>query len=296
MGRGFESLLRHHSPQVKRSLSTALLTALYLLMGGVAQLLRLVRWQRGPIEKHLDRCLPGLPPARRQQVIAGFYRTLGELAAEVLSEPFLDRETLLARMRFDNSDSIAAQLQQQRRALILSAHHANWEWLLLRCSITFEQPLTAVYKPIRTPWAERLALRLRQRFNCDMVPARQIVPHLMQRRGQVRLLAMLADQSPAASNEQQAWLEFFGQATSFHTGPGWIAAKFNFTPYFAAIRRERRGRYVVRFTELAPAGTRMEPEQVLRAYVAALEAHVRQYPEEYFWAYNRWKREKPLYG
>lgn len=281
---------------MKRLLSSALLTALYLLLGGMAQLLRLAGWQRSLIEKHLDRCLPGLPPARRQQVIAGFYRNLGELAAEILSEPFLDRETLFARMRFDNADELSAQLLQQRRALILSAHHANWEWLLLRCSIGFERPLTAVYKRISTPWADRLALRLRQRFGCEMVPARQIVPHLMERRGQVRLLAMLADQSPAASNEQQAWLDFCGQATSFHTGPGWIAAKFNFIPYFAAIRREGRGRYVVHFTELAPAGTRMEPEQVLRAYVAALEAHVLQYPEEYFWAYNRWKREKPLYG
>ena len=39
-----------------------------------------------------------------------------------------------------------------------------------------------------------------------------------------------------------------------------------------------------------------EPDQILTAYTQALERHVRQYPELYFWAYNRWKREKPLYG
>jgi KDO2-lipid IV(A) lauroyltransferase len=281
---------------VKRLLASALLTVLYLVMGGAAQLLRLFGWRRALVEKHLDRCMPGLQAARRRQVIAGFYRNLGELAAEILSERFLDRETLQARMRFDNGDELAGALRQQRRVLILSAHHANWEWLLLRCSIGFENPLTAVYKRISRPWANRLALRLRQQFGCEMVPADGIVPHLMGRRGQVRLLAMLADQSPAAANEQQAWLEFFGQPTAFYTGPGWIAAKFGFTPYFAAVRREARGRYVVHFTELGTPGARMEPEQLLRAYVDALEAHVRQHPEGYFWAYNRWKREKPLYA
>lgn len=41
---------------------------------------------------------------------------------------------------------------------------------------------------------------------------------------------------------------------------------------------------------------RAEPDEILTAYTRALEQHVRQYPELYFWAYNRWKREKPLYG
>jgi KDO2-lipid IV(A) lauroyltransferase len=107
---------------------------------------------------------------------------------------------------------------------------------------------------------------------------------------------MLADQSPAAGNKEQAWLEFFGQQTSFYRGPGWIGAKLGYTVFLAAMRREGRGRYAVRFTELAMPGARWEPEQLLQAYVRALESHVRAYPEQYFWAYNRWKREKPLYG
>ena len=107
---------------------------------------------------------------------------------------------------------------------------------------------------------------------------------------------MLADQSPAAVNLDQSWLEFCGQPTAFHTGPGWIGAKFGYTVVLAAMQRESRGHYSVHFTELASVTPRSEPEQVLAAYVRALERHVRAYPEQYFWAYNRWKREKPLYG
>ena len=130
-----------------------------------------------------------------------------------------------------------------------------------------------------------------------MVKAKDLVPHLLEQRGKVRLLAMLADQSPPARTEQQAWIDFFGQPTSFYRGPGWIGAKLGYAVYLAAMHRERRGQYAVRFIELAPAGVRAEPEQILAAYCNALEQHVRRYPDQYFWAYNRWKREKPLlYG
>jgi KDO2-lipid IV(A) lauroyltransferase len=281
---------------VKRVLATALLSASYAVLRLVAAVLRLVRWRRGLIERHVDRCLPGLPGARRRQLVTGFYRYLGEIAAEVVCERLLDRESLAARVRFENAEQVAAALGAQRRVLILSAHHSNWEWLLLRCSTGFDRPLTAVYKRLANPRFERLVRTLRERFGGRMVGTRDIVAHLMEQRGQVRLLAMLADQSPPASSSQQVWTDFFCQPTAFHSGPGWIGAKFGFQPYFAAMRRERRGHYVVRLVELLPGATRAEPAQILQAYVNALEQHVRAYPEQYFWAYNRWKRERPLYG
>jgi len=112
------------------------------------------------------------------------------------------------------------------------------------------------------------------------------VQHLIEQRGQARLLAILADQSPAArSANQQSVL-----------GPGWISAKMGYVPLFAAMRREGRGRYVVRLVPLAGQERRRDADQVLQAYVRELERHIREYPVEYLWIYNRWKRERPLYA
>ena len=88
------------------------------------------------------------------------------------------------------------------------------------------------------------------------------------------------------------WLPFFGQDTSFFQGPGWIGARLGYEPIFIAMRPEGRGRYVVRFVPLAPAGERLDQDQILRAYVSALEQQIRAYPAQYFWAYNRWKRAR----
>jgi KDO2-lipid IV(A) lauroyltransferase len=265
-------------------------------MALMATALRLAGWRQHLVERYVERCLPEVSPERRRAIINGFYRYLGELTAEILFERLLSREALAGRVLFENVEDVATQLHNGRRVLILSAHHANWEWLLLRCSTAFETPLTAVYTKFRNDRLDRYVRTRRERFGSTMVRTRALVQHLLERRGDVPLLALLADQSPAAQNDAQVWMDFFEQPTAFHCGPGLIAGRFGYLPYFAAVRRVRRGHYAVRLIPLFTEGTRNEPKQVLQAYVRAVESHVREQPEQYFWAYNRWKRERPLYG
>ncbi|MGB5104190.1 MAG: lysophospholipid acyltransferase family protein, partial [Steroidobacteraceae bacterium] len=178
---------------------------------------------------------------------------------------------------------------------LIAAHHCNWEWLVQRCSVAFGAPLVAAYKPASWTQADRTLGFLRARFGAEMVPAGRLVNLLLERRGRVDLLAMVADQSPPAGSEQQAWLPFFGQPTAFFPGPGWIAARMGYEPYFVAMHREGRGRYTARLVPLLGPAERPEPGLILAAYVAALEAQVRAHPAQYLWAYNRWKRPRRLY-
>jgi KDO2-lipid IV(A) lauroyltransferase len=281
---------------VKHTFPTALLWLLHAVLRPVVWGMRLFGWRRSLLQRHLVRCLPEFGDDRRRGIAAGFYRYLGELASEVFAGLPMGRDEILRRVRFANPEVVEQLLGDGRRVLVLSAHHSNWEWLLLAVSAGFSQPMVAAYKPLRNAALDARVRRWRERLGGTMVPAKQLVPHLMEQRGQVRLLAMLADQSPPAVAEQQAWLDFFGQPTAFFRGPGWICARLGYVPVFAAMQRERFGRYRVEFTPLAAPGERFEPEQVLVRYIERLEAHVRANPDQYFWAYNRWKREKPLYG
>lgn len=282
---------------MKYPLQSTLLGCLYAACGLVAWILRAVGWRRDLVRRHLDRCLPEIDARGRRRIASDFYSHLGQLTAEVVAQGFLTPPALAERVRLENPELIRQVLAVPKgRVLILSSHHANWEWLLQSCSGAFDEPLTAAWKPTRRPAVNRLLCWWRERCGCQMVRAKDLVPHLLSSRGKVRLLAMLADQSPSAKNEQQAWIDFFGQPTAFFRGPGWIGAKMGYSVFLAAMHRERRGHYCVRFIELAPASTRAEPEQILASYSETLERHVRRYPGQYFWAYNRWKREKPLYA
>ena len=281
---------------MNRILALLPLSWLYACTWCVARILRLSGWRRELIDRHLERCLPDVGPADRDRISRDFYRYLGELAAEVLYASSISRQGLQDRVRLINPHLVADALRDGGRVLILSAHHCNWEWLLLRCSLSFEAPLTAPYKVTSHSSVDSALSAVRERFGGTMIPSKQLLQYLLEKRGRVPLLAMLADQSPAAVNPEQTWEQFFGRPTAFHTGPGWIGAKFGYTVVLAAMQREKRGYFSVRFVELASATQHKEPAQILKAYVGALETHVRAHPEQYFWAYNRWKREKPLYG
>ena len=267
------------------------------LFGFVAFCVRLGGWRRKVIDQHLARCLADMPLAGRDRIAGGFYGYLGELVAEVVHAERITSERLAERVVFDNPEAVQSVLDAGQRVMILAAHHCNWEWLLLRCSVAFGEPLVAAYKPPGLKSGDRALQRMRSRFGATLVPAKQIVQYLLEQRGKVRLLALVADQSPAASNDQQVWLPFFGQQIAFFRGPGWIATRMGYTVFLAAMRREREGHYAVRFVELKSeaSGSHRDPDDILRAYATVLEAHVRQHPVEYFWAYRRWKRSKRLY-
>jgi len=278
-----------------RFLSILPLPVLYALFGVLAWLLRAFGWRRELVDQGIARCLPAREPGDRAAVASEFYVWLGQLAAEFVAGARMSEGALADRLRFENEALVRDVLRDGRRVLLLAAHHCNWEWLLLRCSTAFGEPLSAAYKPASRETADRVLSEMRGRFGATMIPARDLVQQLIQRRGTVRLLAMLADQSPSARNEQQVWLPFLGQETAFFQGPGWIAARLGYVPVFIAMRREARGRYVARFVPLAAPGEKPGVEQILGAYVSALEQQVREHPAQYFWAYNRWKRAKRLY-
>ena len=278
-----------------RLLSLLPLPVLYRLFAPLAWLLRVSGWRRKLVDEGLGRCLPDRDATERDAVARDFYAWIGRLAAEFVAGARMPPEALADRLRFENESAVADALRDGRRVLLLAAHHCNWEWLLLRCSTAFGEPLVAAYKPASRERGDRLLREVRSRFGATMIPARDLIQHLIAQRGSVRLLAMLADQSPSARSDQQAWLPFLGQETAFFQGPGWIGARLGFRPVFVAMRPDGKGRYVARFVPLAAAGEKLNPEQILKAYVAALEEQVREHPAHYFWAYNRWKRAKRLY-
>lgn len=276
-----------------RLLSLLPLPALYALCGGLAWLARVTGWRESLVIDGLRLCQPDRDPAELRGLAREFYAGLGRVVAEFIYESRMTPEEFEERLRFEDDAPVREALAAGRKVLLVAGHHCNWEWLHLECSRRFGEQVVAPYKPLSRESADRWVLGMRRRFGAIMVPAKEIGPYLVARRRQVRLIAMLADQSPSARSDKQVWLPFFGRDTSFFQGPGWIGEKLRFEPFFIAMTPAGHGRYVARFVPLAAPGERLDADRILKAWVGALEQQVRRYPAHYFWAYNRWKRKKP---
>ena len=282
---------------ILRLLSRLPLTLLYPLTAALVWLAcRVFGYRREVTADNLQQAFPALDAAARGALQRASERQLGEVAAEVLKGLTMARTDILERVAIEGLGALDSELAAGRSVLIATAHCANWEWLLLGVSARLTVPLVALYKPIKTAAAERFFRSLRGRFGAPLVPAKDVVAELAKPVSTPRVYAMVADQVPT-STPHRYWTRFLGRDTAFYQGIDDIARARGLVVYVLLAERIARGRYRATLAELArPPYGAMPPREIVRRYVAALEAHLVAHPADWLWGHRRWKLKKPLYG
>jgi KDO2-lipid IV(A) lauroyltransferase len=179
--------------------------------------------------------------------------------------------------------------------LLVAAHQANWEWLLLALSTQLGVPVDAAYKPLVDNWAEIEMRKLRSRFGARLIPAQELLGDIIKQRHAPRAIAMVADQEPVTSERKQ-WIRFLNRDTAFFLGPEEITRATKYASFFSRLKRTARGHYEVEFVPLAQAGETLAPGEFTARYAALVEAQIREAPADWPWSHKRWKLKKPLYG
>jgi Kdo2-lipid IVA lauroyltransferase/acyltransferase len=253
-----------------------------------------VRHRVNTVRTNIERSFPDLPPREQRRIESRYYANLSQVLAEVLKMGALSRAELQRRVRFSNPQLIREAIAAGGSVLVLCAHQCNWEWQLLALSAQLQVPVQAAYKPLRGPVGERLMRALRSRFGAELVPAKELLRSLLQRRD-ARAIAMVADQAPVSS-EFRHWTRFLQRPTAFYMGPEKIAQATRFAVVFAGMRRVARGRYEVVCEQLATRGERPAPGEITERYARAVERQVLAAPADWMWSHRRWKLPAPGRG
>ncbi len=271
-----------------RLLSRLPLPLLYALTGGLSFIVhRVAGYRTRVVRANIARCYPQLPAAGRQRMADDYYRNLSQLVAELIKSATITPEELGRRVIFSNPAVVTGLLDGGQSVVIAAAHHCNWEWLLLALSLQLRQPLTGAYKPLHGSYGERLMRTLRSRFGGRLVPAKELLADILKDRS-TRAIAMVADQEPVTSDYKH-WTTFLGTPTAFYMGPEKIAQATRFPVVFAGVQRRGRGRYEVRFEQLAAPRERFSPGTITERYARAVEALVAAAPASWTWSHRRWK-------
>jgi KDO2-lipid IV(A) lauroyltransferase len=133
-------------------------------------------------------------------------------------------------------------------------------------------------------------LRSRSRFGARPLPIASVGRHVLRPSADLRLIAMVADQSGPRGG---CWTDFLGRPASFHRGPGKLARRLQLPMLYLACHRSRRGHYEVSFQSLGDPPYRDSADALIERYVRAAEASIRQQPETYLWTNRRWKKRPP---
>ncbi len=255
----------------------------------MARVLLRLRWRE--VTANLAACYPGLAPAARHRIAVANYRHFADLVAELIASARMTPGQLRARVTIHNLELPRAWLARGRPLLVLSAHQSNWDWGLYAMAQSLGHPLDVAYKRLKSATADRALVAHRERWGVHLVPAKGLLADLLQKRQQVRGIAMLADQSPRTSEHQQ-WLQFFGRETAFYLGPEQIARATRYGAIYVSMRRVRRGYYEAECRALAEDGEQLAPGEFTARYARMVEEDIRASPCEWTWGHRRWKHQR----
>ncbi len=212
----------------------------------------------------------------------------------VMELPFLwmrpPDEPILPRLRFEGEELLQAALARGKGVLLLTPHMGCFEVAAQGIAERFgaQRPITVLYRPARQPWLRELVKTSRERPQLRAAPAtlagvRQMIRAL--RHGE--MVGLLPDQVPPEG--MGVWAPFFGKSAYTMTLATRLVQQTGAELLLTWVERLPRGKgYVQRFF---PFGSELPADAVdaATAINRAMERLILQCPQQYLWAYHRYK-------
>jgi KDO2-lipid IV(A) lauroyltransferase len=277
-----------------RGLAHLPLVVLYRLADFIYFLLAyVVRYRQKVILTNLRNSFPEKPEAETQQLQKQFYRNFAQVLVETLKLGAISNEELKRRVTFRNPEVLEQHFAQGRTVLGLSSHAGNWEWVLTSGALWLSAHVDGVYKPLMNPFFESFMRQLRTGTGAGLIPMRDTLRDLIQRRGETRVVSLLSDQA-AGPEDRPYWTTFMHQDAGFYTSAERLASRFNCPVVYVGIHRLHQGRYEIVLADLYDGDSPLPADSfpITEAFVRHLEADIRAFPADYLWSHRRWKHKR----
>lgn len=181
-----------------------------------------------------------------------------------------------------------------RGAVVASAHTGNWD--LAACALAERFPIFVVTKRLRMRALDGLWQGLRAGRGVELASGRGAFSGAIAALDEGRLVAVMIDQAPEGAG-RALWLPFLGRPARHDRLAAALAARSGRPLLVAFPRRERDGTHLLEIVDvIEPPGEGAGPAWVDEATgraSAALEAFVRERPEQWLWLHRRWKGTPP---
>ena len=247
----------------------------------------LSRTKRNSTLKNLAACYPELPEADRVALGKASIRHYVLIALETGINWYWSRDRMLAL--FDEPvgrEHLDSAFETGSGLLVLAPHFGTWE--LLNQWLKPEGEIASLYKPGRYPEFEEKLLRKRKRFGGELVPTNRAgLKVLVRYLKSGRTALLLPDQDP--SEGQGRFAPFFGIAALTGVLASRLAQQTGCRVVFAVAKRVEKGRFEVHIQPAEEAFYSPDIDASLAALNRGVERCIAIDPEQYLWAYKRFK-------
>ena len=270
----------------------------YALGEGAGRLAcRLDRRHRTIAAQNLAAAFPGrYSPAELDRLAVAVFENLGRTAVDVARSDRLLSRSANTAVEWEGYEHLLAARARGKGVLVVSAHFGPWELLPPVWALRTD-PANVVARPLDNPRLDDLLTAWRERGGTRMIRKRDAVHAILQalRRGETA--AILIDQH--ISEREGAVVPFFGRPASTASAPALIALRSGAAVLpVAIVRQPERGRYRIRIGAEIPVrrsgDLKADLVENTARFTAAIEAMIREQPEQWFWVHRRWKTRQPV--
>ena len=257
--------------------------------GSVAHIMR-KRFERSVHDIQL--AFPEKSVQEAREIARQSWRNMGQILAEFVHLSALSRQQFLQKVEVRGVEKIQ-QARQHTGGIIHIGHITNWEAFGLAAgAVGFEANVMA--QKVDNPYVDAETNRLRHTFggitvysnhhaNPFFTAVRLLKKH--------QLLGILTDQNAVAS---EIFMHFLGRVAAVSPITALLSIRLQIPVLPVVVTREKQ-RLICTVEDPILPPTEYSQENI-RAFTRQLtdiyERWIRQYPGNWLWAHNRWKREK----
>ncbi len=249
------------------------------------------RHHRRAVE-HISAAFPDWPAERcKRTALRSIQNMFRIVMVDAMVMPrLLTTSTWPQYLRVGEIKDVMHRLVRDEPTIFITGHCGNWE--LMGYSLTvMGYPLYALARPIDNPLLNDWLLGVREKRGMRVITKWGAVPVLQKVLRTNGRTAFIADQD---AGEQGLFVPFFGRLASSYKSIGLLAMRYK-VPIMAGFAR----RIGDRFEYELSTGDVIRPEDwadhpdplyyITARYTHAIEQAIRSAPDQYLWAYRRWK-------
>lgn len=236
--------------------------------------------------RNLAAVFPEKSEAARRAVALGMWENLGRTAAEFPHMPALAEGEHLV---IEGKEHIHAAAQSDISHIFVSGHFANWETLPKSAALG-GSTLALVYRHANNPATEKLIQQIRATYQSKAISKKDGTRDLVKTIRAGQNIGMLIDQKMNTGIP----VPLFGRDAMTSPSPAHAALKYSCK--LIPVKTERLDGFRFRVTFFPPleitktGDNEADTLRIMRDIHLLFEDWIRERPEQWFWAHNRWPK------
>jgi KDO2-lipid IV(A) lauroyltransferase len=220
-----------------------------------------------------------------------FYHHFVDVFMEMIKTFTISKKELDKHYTYTNLELIKELKKDGKSVILISAHYANWEWIIGMNSFIHYNAYAA-FTRVSNKYFNNKILKTREKFGVTLKQSSKIIPTMLKnyKNNIQSIYGLLSDQSPPLKNNTY-WSYFLGIKVPIHTGGEMLAKKYNMNIVFLDTRKIKRGYYETTLSIITDNAEKHSAFELTEIYLRKVEKQVKSQPEYYFWTHRRFKHK-----